>query len=97
MHVVGAGARAVHVAEAEEGAKVAHVERVHCEKGAGLVVGVRPDQSVVQHRAGAELRGPAAAAAAAVKGTRIKEKKGREAPSPAAAWTRTNILHDAVF
>lgn len=92
-HVAEAGARAVHDAEAEEGAKVAHVQRVHCEKDTGLVVGIRPG-SVVQHRAGAEVRGQAAAV---VKRTRRKKKKGREALSPAVALTWMKIPQEVLF
>lgn len=85
----------MHEAEAEEGAKVAHVQRVHCEKDTGLVVGIRPG-SVVQHRAGAEVRGQAAAAAV-VKRTRRKKKKGREALSPAVALTWMKIPQEVLF
>lgn len=90
MHVAEAGPRAVHVAEAEEGAKVACEGRVHCEKDTGL--GVRPG-SVVQPKAGAEVRGQAAV----VKRTREKKRKGREAASPAAALTRMKIPQEVVF
>lgn len=61
-------------AGAEEGAKVTHGTRVHCERAAGRVAGVRTGP-VVQHRAGPQVRGQVVAA----KRTRIKQKVGGEA------------------